>query len=135
MKSMKYNEEEILLEVLAYIKGTYGEHYAHSVTVDAAKKEGIQVFDLWEALDIAIPTCQATAIKYISRYGRKEGHNKKDLLKAIHYILMLWYYTQEKTTTPRNSPELLNENLVGIASAAYETAGNLGYTGHLGDAC
>ena len=29
------------------------------------------------------------------RYGKKEGHNKKDLLKAIHYIVLLWHFTQE----------------------------------------
>ena len=33
--------------------------------------------------------CQANAIKYLCRYGKKNGHNRKDLLKAIHYIVLL----------------------------------------------
>ena len=33
--------------------------------------------------------CQANAIKYLARYGKKAGKNRKDLLKAIHYIVLL----------------------------------------------
>jgi hypothetical protein len=33
--------------------------------------------------------CQANAIKYLCRYGKKDGKNRKDLLKAIHYIVLL----------------------------------------------
>ena len=33
--------------------------------------------------------CQANAIKYLCRYGKKNGKNRKDLLKAIHYIILL----------------------------------------------
>ena len=33
--------------------------------------------------------CQANAIKYLARYGKKNGKNRKDLLKAIHYIVLL----------------------------------------------
>ena len=29
------------------------------------------------------------AIKYLARYGKKNGKNRKDLLKAIHYIVLL----------------------------------------------
>ena len=33
--------------------------------------------------------CQANAIKYLCRYGKKAGRNRKDLLKGIHYIVLL----------------------------------------------
>ena len=33
--------------------------------------------------------CQANAIKYLMRYGKKQGKNQKDLIKAIHYIVLL----------------------------------------------
>ena len=33
--------------------------------------------------------CQANAIKYLCRYGKKDGKNRKDLLKAIHYVVLL----------------------------------------------
>ena len=36
-----------------------------------------------------IKTFVTNAIKYLCRYGKKNGHNRKDLLKAIHYIVLL----------------------------------------------
>ena len=32
------------------------------------------------------------------RYGKKDGYNKKDLLKIIHYTILLWHFTQDETT-------------------------------------
>ena len=29
------------------------------------------------------------AIKYVCRFGQKDGRNRKDLLKAVHYIVLL----------------------------------------------
>ena len=40
-------------------------------------------------LNIDKDFCQANAIKYLCRYGKKAGKNRKDLLKAIHYIVLL----------------------------------------------
>ena len=33
--------------------------------------------------------CQANAIKYLARFGKKDGRNRADLLKAAHYIVLL----------------------------------------------
>jgi hypothetical protein len=33
--------------------------------------------------------CQANAIKYLARFGKKNGRNRADLLKAVHYIVLL----------------------------------------------
>ena len=79
---MKYNEDKIIKEISDYIKGTYGEHY--STTTD-----GFQVQDMLRHLNIDKDFCQANAIKYLCRYGKKSGKNRKDLLKAIHYIVLL----------------------------------------------
>lgn len=62
-----------------YIDGTYGEHYATDV----------QTIDKWEAKGTLVTTALDTAEKYLDRYGKKGGRNKKDLWKAIHYILMV----------------------------------------------
>jgi hypothetical protein len=35
------------------------------------------------------PTHRNTALKYLYRYGKKAGHNRKDILKTIHYCLLL----------------------------------------------
>lgn len=77
---MKYNEDKILNEILEYIKSTYSEHYA---------KKGFQLQDTFKDLGIHKEFTQGSAIKYLYRYGKKEGYNKKDLYKAIHYIVML----------------------------------------------
>ena len=79
---MKYNEERIIEEISRYIKGTYGEHYSTT-------KDGFQVQDMLRHLNIDKDFCQANAIKYLCRYGKKSGKNRKDLLKAIHYIVSL----------------------------------------------
>ena len=104
MTTMKYNEDDILNEVITYIKGTYGEHYANP------EKQGIQVFDLWDSMDVLKPTCVATSIKYIARFGKKNGYNQKDLFKAIHYIVILLNAVRQETgEIPATAPELLNE--------------------------
>ena len=79
---MKYNEDKILKEVGEYIKSTYGQHYAQV-------KEGVQVQDLLRSVGIDKDFCQANAIKYLARFGKKQGRNRADLLKAMHYIVLL----------------------------------------------
>ena len=79
---MKYNEDKIVKEIHDYIKGTYGEHYSTT-------QDGFQVQDMLRHLNIDKDFCQANAIKYLCRYGKKAGKNRKDLLKAIHYIVLL----------------------------------------------
>jgi hypothetical protein len=78
----KYNEEKIIDDLYEYLKSTYGEHY----TTDS--EDSIQCFDAWIAMGDATPTFRNTAIKYLWRYGKKNGNNKKDLMKALHYIVL-----------------------------------------------
>jgi len=93
MSKYRFKEDKIMKEVLNYIESTYNGHY---VGVQAGeKKEEIQTIDIWQTLGTLDTTSRDTAIKYLMRYGRKEGFNKKDLLKAIHYIILLWYATQD----------------------------------------
>lgn len=89
---MKYNEDKILKEIGEYIANTYGEHYSTT-------KEGMQVQDMLRHLDIDKDFCQANAIKYLCRYGKKDGKNRKDLLKAIHYIVLLLDSEDTKNAT------------------------------------
>ena len=35
--------------------------------------------------------CIGNIVKYALRYGKKEGRNRKDLLKILHYGIMLVY--------------------------------------------
>ena len=79
--SYKYPEDKILAELKTYLDSTYSEHY---MTED----KGIECFDVWIALGDSVPTFRNTAIKYLWRYGKKNGNNKADLMKALHYIML-----------------------------------------------
>tara|TARA_Y100001951_G_scaffold83532_1_gene72479 strand:- start:117 stop:410 length:294 start_codon:yes stop_codon:yes gene_type:complete len=82
----RYNEGEILKQLTEYVDNTYGEHYA-------AVEADFQIQDVFEHLKIAEPFCRANAIKYLYRFGDKEGKNKKDLLKALHYTILLYHFS------------------------------------------
>ena len=86
---MKYGEEKIIKEISDYISSTYNQHYS----VD---KNGFQVQDMLRHLGIDKDFCQANAIKYLARYGKKNGRNRKDLLKAIHYVILLMSSEENK---------------------------------------
>ena len=57
--------------------------------VNIIVSKGTQVQDMLRDLNIDKDFCQANAIKYLCRYGKKDGKNRKDLLKAIHYVILL----------------------------------------------
>jgi hypothetical protein len=75
----KYSEDRILKEIKEYIDATYGEHYSQNkfqateFIVDSGHGEGF---------------CIGNIIKYAQRYGKKDGHNRKDLMKVLHYAIM-----------------------------------------------
>lgn len=81
----KYAEDQILLDLEAYINKTYGEHYKTS--------DKIECFDAWFALGNATTTFRDTAIKYLWRAGKKGSSEdqKKDLMKALHYVMLTLY--------------------------------------------
>ena len=84
----KYHEEEILKDIQEYVSGTYKGHY----TGTKHEFRKVQTIDLMAARDIAAQFCQANILKYGSRYGSKDGRNKKDLLKVIHYAMLLLHF-------------------------------------------
>jgi hypothetical protein len=84
----KYNEDKILKDIEDYVTGTYGSHYCgHN-----QEYSDIQTIDLMAAKDLAPGFCQANILKYGSRYGDKDGRNKRDLLKVIHYAMLLLHF-------------------------------------------
>lgn len=92
-EKFRFDEDKILSEALTYLESTYVGHYVGELA--GKEQNNIQTIDVWQTLGSVDTTCRDTAIKYLMRYGKKEGHNKKDLLKAIHYIVLLWYFTQD----------------------------------------
>lgn len=90
----KYHEGSNIHELHEYINKTYAKDYHYVGTSEDLDIPNIQSFDVWHARDPygAEATHANTAIKYLMRYGKKGGYNRDDLLKAMHYILMLMFY-------------------------------------------
>jgi hypothetical protein len=84
----KYNEDKILKDIQDYVTSTYHGHYCG----DESGYDDIQTIDLMAAKKLAAGFCQANILKYGSRYGDKDGRNKRDLLKVIHYAMLLLHF-------------------------------------------
>lgn len=82
----KYSEGKILREVEAYLSGTYKGHYV-------GEDSKIQTLDLIDSIGDAEAFCRSSAIKYLSRFGKKDGKNPKDLLKVIHFAFLLYHFS------------------------------------------
>lgn len=76
----KYGEDLFLAAAQEYIRSTYDAHYAGD--------NGVQTFDLILSSGAGVPFCVGNILKYASRYGKKGGYNRKDLLKIIHYACL-----------------------------------------------
>ena len=80
MSKFKFKEDEVLNMVNNHIIKTYDAHYSMNkiqsteFVIDAGHGEGF---------------CIGNIIKYAQRYGKKNGKNQDDLLKLIHYAIML----------------------------------------------
>ena len=84
----KYNEDKILKDVEDYVTSTYKSHYCGH----QQEYQGVQTIDLMAAKELASDFCQANILKYGSRYGDKDGRSRRDLLKVIHYAMLLLHF-------------------------------------------
>ena len=75
----KFDEDDLIAELKEYIVGTYESHYSKNkfqsteFIVDCGHGDGF---------------CMGNIIKYAQRYGKKDGKNRKDLLKIMHYAII-----------------------------------------------
>ena len=116
MPDYKFKEKDILNEVMDYIDNTYRQHYANGVEkqateiiIDQGHGEGF---------------CMGNILKYAQRYGKKEGKNKKDLLKVIHYAIIQLsqdHYKNDKTLLDTLQEDLLSYD-IGRNTKSGETA-------------
>ena len=76
----RYNEEALIKELSSYVDSTYLQHYslnsfqATEFIIDSGHGEGF---------------CIGNILKYAQRYCKKGGRNRADLLKVLHYALMM----------------------------------------------
>ena len=94
----KYNEDKTLKEIEEYLVSTYKSHY----TSETSKT---QTLDLIESIGDAEPFVRSNAIKYLSRFGKKNGKSKMDILKAIHYCILLYHFSGLHNETAKSNYE------------------------------
>jgi len=96
MSKFKFEEDKTLKEIYDYVAATYDGHYSFNkfqsteFIIDSGHGEGF---------------CMGNIIKYCQRYGKKEGKNRKDLLKVVHYAIMALYIDSLENGTEVNDDE------------------------------
>jgi hypothetical protein len=79
MIDYKFSEDRILEDLKQYIDKTYGQHYAQNkfqaseFIIDNGHGDGFFIGNI---------------MKYAQRYGKKNGHNRDDLMKVVHYAIL-----------------------------------------------
>lgn len=76
----KYNEETLIKELKDYVDATYGQHYAQNK---------FQTTEFIIDNGDGIGFTRGNIVKYAQRYGKKAGRNRQDLLKVLHYALIM----------------------------------------------
>lgn len=76
----KFNEDKALREIQKWIDATYNKHYSMNK---------IQSTEFVADAGHGVGFCLGNIIKYAQRYGKKEGYNREDVLKIIHYAIIL----------------------------------------------
>jgi len=75
----KYKEDQMMQELQEYIDSTYSQHYSQN------KYQATEfIIDAGHGLGF----CIGNILKYSQRYGKKDGYNKKDLMKVLHYTII-----------------------------------------------
>ena len=78
----KYKEDELINQFKDYVDNTYKQHYSQNkyqateIIKDGGHGEGF---------------CMGNILKYAQRYGKKNGYNRADLMKVLHYALFALY--------------------------------------------
>ena len=89
--TLKYQEDKTLKDLTEYVNTTYGGHYTSD------QGDNVQTLDIIESVGDAKSFCRSNAIKYLTRYDKK-GQAKRDILKAAHYCLLLYYFDGHTNT-------------------------------------
>jgi hypothetical protein len=88
----KFDEGAYIAQLKEYVDKTYSQHYA------VGKLQATEfIIDMGDGLGFT----RGNVIKYAKRYGQKAGRNRDDLMKVLHYSLMMLYVhdieTQDNT--------------------------------------
>ena len=75
----KFNEDRLLADLRMYVDRTYTQHYAQN-------KFQATEFIIDSGLGLGFTL--GNVMKYAQRYGKKDGYNRQDLMKVLHYALI-----------------------------------------------
>ena len=84
----KFDEDKACKELMEYINTTYDAHYstdkyqATDMIIDAGHGEGF---------------CMGNIMKYAKRYGRKNGKDRTDLMKILHYAVIMLHINEQES--------------------------------------
>ena len=77
--NFKFNEGALIKELQSYIDKTYDGHYSKNQFQSTEF-----IIDCGHGMGFAL----GNVLKYAQRYGKKDGHNRADLLKILHYTII-----------------------------------------------
>jgi hypothetical protein len=79
MVNYKFNEGALIQELQDYIDSTYDQHYS---------KDKFQSSEFIIDCGHGMGFFLGNVLKYTQRYGKKDGANRKDIMKILHYALL-----------------------------------------------
>ena len=83
-----FSEDKVINELKKYVDDTYTQHYA---------RRKYQSTQFIEDCGHGEGFCLGNILKYVQRYGHKNGKSRADLMKILHYgIIMLHIHDTEK---------------------------------------
>lgn len=98
----RFDEDNLIKELKEYVDATYNGHYSKN------KFQSTEfIIDCGHGIGFAL----GNVLKYAQRYGHKDGTNRKDLLKILHYALIALYvhdYNQKNSSKEKTMQDLYN---------------------------
>lgn len=94
----KFNEDKLLSDLKEYIDKTYSGHYSKN------KFQSTEfIIDCGHGMGFTL----GNVLKYAQRYGKKQGYNRDDLMKILHYALIALHVHDD--TNKSENKETYNE--------------------------
>lgn len=93
----KFNEDTLLKDLKQYVDKTYSGHYSKN------KFQSTEfIIDCGHGMGFTL----GNVMKYAQRYGKKDGFNRADLMKILHYALIALHVHDETTNKSENKENL-----------------------------
>ena len=89
----KFNEDELIKDFKKYIDKTYQGHYS---------KNSFQASEFIIDCGHGMGFFMGNVLKYAQRYGKKDGYNRADILKILHYALMALHQHDTNQSKEKN---------------------------------